>query len=208
MQKVILLHGLHMHRWAMLPLANRLSKHGFLCYCFGYYSMLHTLPQHSKRLHQWLEQHFTINESLAFVGHSLGGLVIRDFAYRYPQWKIERCVTLGTPHLSSLSAENAKKLLPFFVEKAYVSGLNGSTPKLRKDIELGSLAGNFSAGLGRLILPNSIEENDGTVFVHETKLPNATDYITLETSHTGMIFNEEVANQVAFFLKYAKFNKN
>ncbi len=205
MAQVILLHGLHMHAWAMRPLANQLLAYGFDCHRFGYYSMLHTLPVHSKRLNHWLEQHFDLATPLNFVGHSLGGLLIRDFLYRYPNWQIGRCVTLGTPHLGSLSADKVQKILPTFIGQSYRSGLDGNVPMLIDGIELGSIAGNVSAGLGKLVLPRDGRENDGTVYIDETRLPNATDHIILPASHTGMILNKQVAKQVAYFLQHGHF---
>lgn len=215
---VILLHGLHMHAWAMKPLANYLKKQQFSTYCFGYYSMWQDLPSHSKRLNQWLSQHFSMDTPLYLVGHSLGGLVIRDFLHRYPDWQVQRCVTLGTPHNGSLSADTTMKLIPSFIGRSYVAGLDGNVPVLRDDVPLGSIAGNFSAGLGRLVLPkNPIKkqlsnnpflesnDNDGTVYVYETWLDNLADHCLLPVSHTGMLVNSQVAKQVEHFLRQGRF---
>ena len=54
---VILIHGLHMHAWAMRPLAKKLSKLGYECHRFGYFSVTHNLANHSRRLHRWLTKH-------------------------------------------------------------------------------------------------------------------------------------------------------
>nr|WP_309596284.1 alpha/beta fold hydrolase [Moraxella osloensis] len=100
---VILIHGLHMHAWAMRPLAKKLTKLGYECHRFGYFSVAHNLANHSRRLHRWLTKYEKAGVPIYLVGHSLGGLVIRDFLQRYPQWQITRCVTLGTPHNGSAS---------------------------------------------------------------------------------------------------------
>lgn len=199
-KNIILLHGLHMHAWAMQPLAKHLSAQGFCPNIFGYYSMLHSLAQHSERLNTWLLTRFDPTEPLLMVGHSLGGLVIRDFLYRYPNWHVPKVVTLGTPHNGSLSAHRIIKILPTFIGKSYTTGLDGNVPALRHGVVLGSIAGNVSAGLGKVVLPKNIGDNDGTVLLHETMLETQSDHIILPVSHTGMIFNTEVAKQVAYFL--------
>ncbi|MFW2176876.1 MULTISPECIES: esterase/lipase family protein [unclassified Moraxella] len=219
---VIILHGLYMHKWAMKPLAKRLQKQGFDVQRFGYYSLLHLLPTHSQRLDAWLSARFSKDTPLYLVGHSLGGLVIRDFLHRYPAWQVARCVTLGTPHNGSLSADSVMKLAPSFIGRSYQAGLDGTAPPLKNGVALGSIAGSHSAGLGKVILPkahltpnlaniaNDLYEpfdgqNDGTVFVSETRLANAKDHIVLPVSHTGMIFDANVAEQVAYFLIHEQF---
>lgn len=204
-KNIILLHGLHMHAWAMQPLAKQLARHGFCSHCFGYYSMLEPLWRHSERLNHWLLGRFEPTEPLFMVGHSLGGLVIRDFLSRYPDWQIPKVVTLGTPHNGSLSAKRLVKYLPTFIGKSYQTGLDGFAPALRENVALGSIAGNLSAGLGKVVLPKNVSDNDGTVLISETILPNQSDHIILPVSHTGMIFDVEVANQVAYFLNNWRF---
>lgn len=171
-KNVIVLHGLYMHAWAMRPLAYALGKQGFSAECFGYYSVMHPLTTHSERLYRWIEKrNFAKNEPLYFVGHSLGGLVIRDFIARYPDVKVGRVVTIGTPHNGSQSADRLRPFIPTFLGKSYLDGLDGNTPALLNGIELGVIAGNKPAGLGRLVLPKTLEENDGTVLVSELGLP-------------------------------------
>ena len=46
----LLLHGIHMHAWVMLPFAWQLRHHNIHSRCFGYYSITQTLHQHSRRL--------------------------------------------------------------------------------------------------------------------------------------------------------------
>lgn len=199
-KKIILLHGLHMQAWAMQPLAKQLARHGFFPHRFGYFSMVEPLWRHSERLNHWLVERFEPDEPLCMVGHSLGGLVIRDFLSRYPNWHIPKVVTLGTPHNGSLSAKRLVKYLPTFIGKSYDMGLDGFAPVLPENIMLGSIAGNLSAGFGKVVLPKNVGDNDGTVLVSETMLASQSDHIILPVSHTGMIFDNEVAKQVAYFL--------
>lgn len=61
-------------------------------------------------------------------------------------------------------------------------------------------------GLGRLFAHLNTD-HDGTVMVEETHLPGAKDQIVLSTSHTGMLFSAEVAEQAAYFLRQGAFRK-
>lgn len=69
-------------------------------------------------------------------------------------------------------------------------------------------------GLENLILPSkrqlaplepTWQLNDGTVFVHETKLIGAADHLVLPASHTGLLWYPPVAQQVDYFLRQGKF---
>lgn len=212
--RLILLHGLHQNPLIMQPLAKRLIASGYEVYCFNYASVTKPLSVHSQKLQDWLQKNHDIKLPIYMVGHSLGGLVMRDFMARYPQWQIANCVTLGTPHLGSTTAKYAKKLLPFMVGKAYAKGLDGNVPDIPDGITLGVIAGSQAGGLGTpFLLHNSLKQkrntidsaNDGTVYVAETQLPSATEHMVLAVSHTGMLLNKTVAQQTIHFLKHGCF---
>lgn len=211
---VILIHGLHQRSFIMRPLAKKLQASGYRTFELDYRSLAESVEHHSRRLDTWLTANHSPHDPIHMVGHSLGGLVIRDFIHRYPKWKIDRCVTLGTPHVGSISANYVKQLISPLVGLAYKNGLDGSIAPLPDDICLGVIAGNSPYGLGQIFLsyhkrkvnlPKSHCDHDGTVYVFETKLPNATDHIVMPVSHTGMLVNEKVAKQTAYFLAHGEF---
>ena len=198
----------------MRPLAKLLQQAGFDTHCHRYYSLKDPISTHSKSLNTWLIKYHDPQEPINLIGHSLGGLVIRDFLSRYPQWQIHRCVTLGTPHLGSVSADYAKRLLPPLVGRAYLGALDGQTAQLADEVCLGVIAGNKPHGLGQfflrhhskqLIFDEDNYQHDGSVFLYETRLPNATDHIVLPVSHTGMLMNKVVAQQTIYFLQNGQF---
>lgn len=70
--------------------------------------------------------------------------------------------------------------------------------------EVGSLAGTEPVGLGPLFV--TLEgDNDGVVRVAETRLPGLADHLVMAVSHTGMLFEPEVARQCARFLLDGRF---
>ena len=218
---VILIHGLHHAPFIMRPLAKRLQAQGFNTYQFGYRSMRDGIQTNSHRLNKWLEENHDLDEPIDLVGHSLGGLIIRDFVTQYPKWQIRRCVTLGTPHMGSICADYIWRLSPAVVGRSYVDALDGTVAPLPKHIELGVIAGNRPYGMGQLFLHHHNRKlrkadvpplkqhliHDGTVYVEETKLEAATDHLILPVSHTGMLINKKVAKQTIYFLQHGQFER-
>ena len=206
MAKIILLHGLHMHSWVMKPLAYLLEQEGFEVALFDYCSVLHSMNRHVEDLARWIDENHA-DETLHFVGHSLGGLVLRNFAAAYPDKVSGRIVTMGTPHQGSRAAQ---RVLNLGLQKpvlggSYKGALDGSMPELPVGIELGSIAGNKPYGLGRVLGLHGA--HDGTVLVSETHCPNMRDHVVLPVSHSGMLFNRKTAEQVVAFLHDGYFKK-
>lgn len=203
---VLLLHGLYMNAWIMLPLAHFLREYGFQTHTFSYYTVWQRLPQHLSALEKQVKQHYAQYDApLHWVGHSLGGLVLRHFAAAFPHLVRGRIVTLGTPHQGSVAAE---QLVQWGLQKTLLGGaypvpLAGQLPPLPNGIELGSLAGNHGVGLGKLL---GIErESDGTVCVAETYCEGMADHLVLPLSHTSLLFSRQAAEQTAHFLRHGKF---
>lgn len=212
---VLLLHGLfNSPKWLFL-LKNRLTKAGFLVKTFQYYSTKDDINTHIYRLNQYLIATHTPSTPLHIVAHSLGGLVARAFIATYPNWQIGRVVTLGTPHLGSVCADFGKRFLPFLLNRAYDNALDGHCMPLVSPVELGSIAGNRSLGLGVPVIKfyNKNQrvntkfgtQNDGTVYVFETALPCAKDHLILPTTHLGLLHDKQVANQAIYFLENGRF---
>ena len=217
--RTILIHGLHQTPLIMRPLAKRLQAQGLDTHQFSYRSMRDSIKTNSARLNTWLEENHNPEQAIDLVGHSLGGLIIRDFVAEYPRWQIGRCVTLGTPHMGSICADYIWRLTPAVVGRSYTDALDGTVAPLPAHITLGVIAGNRPYGLGQVFLQyhnrklrkkNSplLDEylvHDGTVYLKETKLAAATDHLILPVSHTGMLVNTAVAEQTLYFLQNGQF---
>lgn len=205
---IILVHGLWMSGFELGVLKNRLESTGqFRALAFSYPSMAGCMSDHAQSLLQFARTQPV--EEMHFVGHSLGGIVILRALEMATDLPPGRAVLLGTPLQGSRAALGVSRLpfgktmLGFAVQEECVE----PTPREWKGSrEVGVIAGSMGMGLGRLFA-NLNTDHDGTVLVEETRLPGSKDHIVLPTSHTGMLFSAEVAEQAACFLRDGKFKR-
>ena len=198
---VVLVHGLWFSGWSLRLLQWRLARAGFDARVFAYPSVSSSLSQAADALQQYAR---AIDASTVhFVGHSLGGLVIRALFHAYPQQRSGRIVTLGTPHGGSVVA---RRLLRWRPARRLLGRGIGDMVRGAPDAWLppanpvGVIAGDYSVGLGRLVarLP---QPNDGTVSLAESRWDRASSFLVLRVSHFGMLFMPVVARHVACFLR-------
>lgn len=148
-------------------------------------------------------------ERVHFVGHSLGGLVIYRTLEHVTDLPPGRVVFLGTPAVASRAAmgaaqrlASASKLLGRCVAEEL---LTEQSRRWEIDRQLGIVAGTRRVGLGQF-LTTLDGDNDGTVAVNETRLPGATDFITLPVSHMGLLMSARVAREITRFLEEGRFS--
>jgi pimeloyl-ACP methyl ester carboxylesterase len=198
-QAVVLVHGLWLNGLDMSLLRRRLNQ-DFQTYQFSYNSVKLSPSENADKLKEFLTD---IDAStIHFVGHSLGGLVIRYLFHHYPQQKPGRIVTLGTPHKYSHSAKQVSRFPAgkFFLGESIEQGLLGEMPNWSGSTELGSIAGTLRFGLDIMAVPN-----DGTVAVDETRLEGMSDHMTLPVSHFGLLLSTQAHTATLNFLREGKF---
>lgn len=199
-RKLVLVHGLFVNRHIMTALARYFRQRGWQLLVLNYPTTRQTLAQTAA---DWLPriQAFADGEKLDFVGHSLGGLLLRHLCQQWPQG-FHRAVTLGTPHICSAAGEyfhrfHQGKLLGL----SWPEALDGNAPPWDARIPLLSLAGTKSSGLGTWFGLFRDEASDGTVAVAETRLPQASACCELPYSHTQMLFSRKVCEVVEAWLE-------
>ncbi len=205
-QAIIFIHGLWLTGVESTLLRRRLAAE-LNCdtHAFHYPSVTASMSDVLARLHEFVS---ALNaETLHFIGHSLGGIVVLRYLESHRDAPPGRAVLLGSP----LAGSRAARGLARWPIGATMLGRNIEAEVLKPHArrwdgqrDLGIIAGDLSLGLGRL-LGDLGGPNDGTVTVAETELPGATDRIVLPISHTGMLFSTEVAHQAAHFLMHARF---
>ncbi len=203
-QVTVLVHGLLLGGWTLGYLNHRLNSLGLSCVCFNYSTLRETLVGNAERLAIFVQ---SLNgNTVHFVGHSLGGLVIRELFHLYPEQRPGRIVTLGTPHQGSYVARKLYAFKPtrWLVGRVTRPGLLGDMPEWHGVREVGSLAGSVPMGVGQAV-PGLERPNDGTVSVDETRLAQMTAHVVLPVTHSSMLLSKEVTTQAAMFLKTGRF---
>ena len=147
-------------------------------------------------------------QTVHFIGHSLGGLVIYRFFERYPRQPPGRVVFLGSPCVASKAAVQAghSRFMTALMGRPVAEEL--LRPRQRRwrfGRPLGIIAGSYSFGFGQF-LAGFEEDSDGTVAVSETRLPGATGHIVIPVSHMGMLVSARVARETAWFLREGRFS--
>jgi len=196
--RVVLVHGLFMGRHAMLFLARQLKRSGFRVSCFAHNTITGSLERNAQRLAAFVQRE---QGPVVLVGHSLGGLVSLQSAGMLPAGDIAALVLLGSPYQGAQAGQALRRLLgPRSTRIARaLHEWSSQSDKPTVSVPVFTLAGTRSTGLGR-VLCGFKEPNDGTVTVTETCYPNAVTAV-MPVSHTGMLFDRHVAEQVVQWLR-------
>jgi pimeloyl-ACP methyl ester carboxylesterase len=204
-EAVVLMHGLWLTGASLLFLARRLRRCGFAVHPFSYDSVRKDLRANAEALARFAQG--IDAPTLHFVGHSLGGIVIRALFHYFPEQRPGRIVTLASPHGGSHVGERiartrlGRRLLGASVRQL-LARAPASWPLPARDI--GAICGTAPIGAGRLFSDRR-GTNDGLLTLEETILPGATDTIALPTAHSAMPFSRAVGEQVCRFLQTGRF---
>ena len=209
-EQVVLLHGFGRSNKAMFSLQRRINEAGYATYNIEYRSMKDTPDVIVDKVGKNIAQCCMDNGRLVhFVGHSLGGLVVRAYLERHQLTNLGRVVLLGTPNQGSELVDR--------YEKEWFFGMLGPTAReLGTDLAdfpkriahpyypLGIIAGasSYRPILSRL-LPGP---DDGMVAVESTIMEGMTDFLLVDTSHGMLRYNKKVAEEVIYFLRHGKFS--
>lgn len=211
--EVVLLHGLGRDYQVMLPMQNYLSEH-FECnvHNISYPSMRHDFPELVQYVNDKLLS--TLDGSLTthFVGHSMGGILIRLLLQQWRPNHLGRVVQVGSPNQGTEVVDflNQTKLFrPLYGAAASRLGTDqGSIIHELKpvDYEIGIIAANrtsLSDAFFHAFIFN--RENDGLVPLDSTKISNMSDFVVVKTSHLAAIYHPKTLKYVAQFLGTGSF---
>lgn len=213
---VVSLHGLFRTRWSMARIEHYLAQTtGWQGINLCYPSTRGTVGDHAGMLRDVIDNLEGV-ETIHFVAHSLGNLVIRRWLNDLGEkrlkprgMKIGRMVMLGPPnHRPAL----ARALVPIDRHKIIAGEagdqLNGAWKTLEPNLatppfEFGILAGGLgnSDGFNPLI-PG---DDDMIVGVRETKLAGARDFRLLPVIHATMMDDPKLQQLTGRFLQHGYF---
>jgi pimeloyl-ACP methyl ester carboxylesterase len=146
-----------------------------------------------------------------FVTHSMGGILVRQYLSQKPLPQLNKVVMLGPPNKGSEVVD----VLGQFPGFHFVNGDAGlqlgtgqsSVPNTlgAVDFDLGIIAGSRSINLIlSAIIPGP---DDGKVTIENTKIQGMTDHIEMPVTHPFMMRNEDVINQVIYYLRHGSFSR-
>lgn len=209
-EAVVLVHGLGRSRASMMVLAQRLEWAGYGVVVVGYRSLTDRFPDQVATVRSMVERCCGESPRIHFVGHSLGGLVIRGYLAETPPEHLGRVVLLAPPNQGSLFVDWLEEV-PAVTEVLGPVGSELGTDSTDipatlppPDYEMGIIAGNRSIHpIGHLAIPGP---DDGIVSVEQTRVEGV-PMIVLPRSHAFIMSSRHTAEAVIRFLRTGEFGE-
>ena len=168
----------------MSYIAWQLRKRGFKTHSYSYQTVKKSVPDEAKRLIEEIKN-LQSDTPLFWVGHSMGGIMIRHIRALAPDlFKGSRVVTLGTPHRGSFYAQTLCEI-----------------PLWDPALPLYSIAGTRSGIENWMrIFPKNVI-NDGLVALEETQMPEFAAKAEVPLGHAALLINKKVMTLIANWLE-------
>jgi triacylglycerol lipase len=211
LEYVVILHGILLGSNSMNKIADSLDEAGYEVCNINYPSTKLCLDETVDYVFKQITPILNRNDSIVhFVGHSLGGLIIRALLHKYHPYNLGRVVMLATPNKGTEFADffanhwAYKKIFGAIGATLCTDQTNFITQLGKVNYELGVIAGCVSYNpFANIFFKEKL--NDGLIAVHNTYIEGMTDHLVVDNSHILMLFDEDVIFEIAHFLKNGSF---
>lgn len=207
-ESVVLVHGLGRSPASMALLAQRLKWAGYRVENVGYESLTAPFPEQVATLAAAVDECCDDSPRVHFVGHSLGGLVIRRYLAEVSPPRLGRVVLLTPPSGGSHFVEWLGDV-PVAVDALGPVGSSLGTDSTDlpatlppPDYEMGIIAGSRSVQpIGPLAIPGP---DDGIVSVEQARIEGV-PMLVLPRTHFLIMNSRHTASAVIRFLRTGSF---
>lgn len=206
---VVLLHGIFRSSASFKPLLPELAAGGFSPLRVDYPSTRRPLVAHLEQVERVLDR-LEGAETVSFVGHSLGGVLIRHLLARRGAWQrrlaVGRWVTCGTPHHGAEVAEWVGRVpTAGWVAGPALAELSREAARRWPPGE-----GRFGLVIGRRgtdagFNPLLSGDNDFTVSAASARLEGAEDLLEVSVPHTFLHVAPSVRGPIVHYLTHGRF---
>lgn len=209
-EKVVFVHGYGRTTSAMNDYETYFEKQGYQVFSIGYGSLKQGIGDIQKEFETKVDQSLHgIDDKVHFVGHSMGGLMIRSYLGKKKPKNLGNVVIVGSPSRGTEAVEYLRNKWYFFLLGPALPSLSTKdsvflASLIKPNYNLGVIAGNVSYGNRSRLFTG---KNDGLVSVESTKVEGMKDFISMPESHFSLRHSEKVMKQILNFLKSSKFIK-
>jgi triacylglycerol lipase len=192
-QTVVVVHGMGRTGLSMYLMSSALEERGYEVVNWGYSSTCCSIAELGQQLADELDELEPRPERLHFVGHSLGGIIIRWVLHHRPPAEDGRAVMLASPNQGSATADTYVEWGSWLLEP--LDELTTDETSTVRQLanpqghEIGTIAG----------------AHDGKVSPEEARLPNEADHAVVPAEHTFIMNRSDVHYLVATFLETGHF---
>jgi len=202
---VILLHGLARTSSSMEKMADALTAEGYVVHNLDYPSRHQSIDTLATIVRAQVEAVTESDDTLHFVTHSMGGIIVRTIQKDAPLENIGRVVMLSPPNQGSELVDTLGDYSAF----GWVNGpagdqlgtdTNGLIATLGPvDFPLCVITGDRSInGINSCIIPG---DDDGKVSIESAKVEGMDAYVVIHATHPYIMKNKQAIKLTLQFLK-------
>ncbi len=209
---VVFLHGILRSRYSMAGLEKAFQGDGYRTLNVDYPSRRFSIDQLADRLQPKIHRFArSLEGSVNFVTHSMGGLLVRAFLTRHRPPNLGRVVMLGPPNKGSEATDFWKDIWLYKTLYGPAGQEMGTGPEGpggwgdAVDYPLGIIAGDRTVDLFHSSMIKG--KDDGKVSVESTRLAGMADHIVIPATHSLMMYNPKVIHQTLHFIRHGMFDR-